>query len=584
LRTEARVLKLLRNFHAGIPRVSPHLNFGAHLNDDVGNPIFWEPSRALLKYAVAANLLGAVIFSLVARFVTPDQPARFIGPLLLALLAVTAWYLLSRGRPHAAVKVLAVGVWMIITGASAFNGGVRAPIIIAYPLMILMFGWLISRRAALTVAALTVAAIIGLVMADSWGFLPYTPPSPPVLHGVVQVSLVVLATLIIIFVVDAYQNRLTDLGHIGSDLARRTLDLETSQAELNRAQAVATIGSWVYDIANDKMRLSAETCRIFALPEGTTGSLDVYLARIHAQDRSTVDWAWQAALKGAPFDHEHRILAGKGIRWIRQKAELEFASDGTVLSAVGITHDITERKNAEAATFNLDRDLSESRQRLRELAAQNEARREGERKHIAREVHDELGQVLTALRIDISLLSLRFGTLDPALVEKVQDMKGLVDRAILGVRNVAVNLRPTALDMGLTSAVEWLCHEFTRQTTIVSLLHAPEEDIELDETRAVVVFRIVQESLTNITRYAGASQVDVTLGQVGNELRVEVRDNGVGFDLDAATQKKSFGLLGMRERALALGGQVDIASAPGQGTVIAVTIPIDIDTVAKDKP
>lgn len=256
---------------------------------------------------------------------------------------------------------------------------------------------------------------------------------------------------------------------------------------------------------------------------------------------------------------------------------------GAITHFVGTHSDITERKNADAAMLNLNRELSESRQRLRGLAAQNEARLEGERKHIAQEVHDELGQVLTALRMDLSLLGMRFGSLDPAVNDKVLDMKRLVDRAILGVRNVAVNLRPTALDMGLAPAIEWLCSEFTRLTTIACVLDAGEENIDLDETRAVVIFRIVQESLTNITRYAHASQVEITLGLRGRELGLEVRDNGCGFDRAAVAKRKSFGLLGMRERALALGGHVDIISAPGKGTVIGVSIPIDFDT-AKENP
>lgn len=256
---------------------------------------------------------------------------------------------------------------------------------------------------------------------------------------------------------------------------------------------------------------------------------------------------------------------------------------GAITHFVGTHSDITERKNADAAMLNLNRELSESRQRLRGLAAQNEARLEGERKHIAQEVHDELGQVLTALRMDLSLLGMRFGSLDPAVNDKVLDMKRLVDRAILGVRNVAVNLRPTALDMGLAPAIEWLCNEFTRLTTIACVLDAGEERIDLDETRAVVIFRIVQESLTNITRYAHASQVEITLGLRGRELGLEVRDNGCGFDRAAVAKRKSFGLLGMRERALALGGHVDIISAPGKGTVIGVSIPIDFDT-AKENP
>lgn len=268
-------------------------------------------------------------------------------------------------------------------------------------------------------------------------------------------------------------------------------------------------------------------------------------------------------------------------KWLTISAVKDDA--GVITHYVGTHYDITERKNAEAAMLNLNRDLSESRQRLRGLAAKNEVIREGERKHIAREVHDELGQVLTALRMDISLLDMRFGSLDPAVTVKVLDMRELVDRAILGVRNVAKNLRPAALDMGLIPAIEWLTNEFTRNTTIACVLFARKEHIDLDETRAVVVFRIVQESLTNVTRYADASLVNITIGHRGNELWVEVRDNGRGFDVGAATKGKSFGLLGMRERALALGGQVKIISAPGQGTAIGLTIPIDFDS-AEENP
>jgi len=252
--------------------------------------------------------------------------------------------------------------------------------------------------------------------------------------------------------------------------------------------------------------------------------------------------------------------------------------------AVGAADYITKpiKVSVVLARVKTQMELDESRQRLRQLAAQNEAAREEERKHIAREVHDELGQILTALRMDLSLLGMRFGSLDPAVNDKVIDMKGLVDRAILGVRNVAVNLHPTALDMGLVPAIEWLTNEFTKHTAIACVFHARKENIDLDETRAVVVFRIVQESLTNVTRYADASLVNITLGHRGNELWVEVRDNGRGFDVDAATKGKSFGLLGMRERALALGGQVRITSSPGQGTAIGLTIPIYLDAATKD--
>jgi len=236
---------------------------------------------------------------------------------------------------------------------------------------------------------------------------------------------------------------------------------------------------------------------------------------------------------------------------------------------MAVVRDVTERHRAEL-------ELRESRQRLRELVAQNEAIREGERKHIAREIHDELGQVLTALRMDLSLLEMRFGALDPALADKTQSMKGLIDRAIQGVRNAAGNLRPSALDMGLIPAIEWLGTEFTSRTAIPCVVEVQQQDIELDETRSVVVFRIVQESLTNIGRYAQASRVDITLGRRADALWLRVRDDGLGFDLAAASQRRSFGLLGMRERAIALGGRVDITSTPGQGTTIEVSIPLEL--------
>ncbi len=244
---------------------------------------------------------------------------------------------------------------------------------------------------------------------------------------------------------------------------------------------------------------------------------------------------------------------------------------GRLLMAV--VRDVTQRQQAE-------QELRASRQRLRELAVQTEAARENERKHMAREVHDELGQVLTALRMDLTFLGMQPCSENPELKQKAEAMKALVDRAIQGVRNVASSLRPAALDMGLETAIEWLCAEFATRTGTACELHAEQDSVALDEDRAVVLFRILQESLTNIARYAHASRVDVAMGQGDGQLWLEVRDDGEGFDPVAARQKKSYGLLGMHERAIALGGQVEVTSAPGQGTRIRVTIPLAQDSVS----
>jgi signal transduction histidine kinase len=243
---------------------------------------------------------------------------------------------------------------------------------------------------------------------------------------------------------------------------------------------------------------------------------------------------------------------------------------------VVVTHtDITEQRQRrdQLLTHAVEAEMAASRQQLRSLVAFNATTIEVERKHIAREVHDELGQVLTALRMDMSLMHMQFGALDPVLPERVEDMKVLVDRAIQGVRNVATRLRPTALDMGLAAALESLCAEFSARTAVACAFCA-KEHIDMDEARAVEVYRIVQESLTNISRYAQASLVQVSIGYNGNALGVEVRDNGRGFLVEEVQQVKSFGLLGMRERAMALGGHLDIVSVHGQGTVVRLTVPL----------
>jgi len=317
------------------------------MDDDIDDPISWEPSLVFLKYAIGALMTGALSFLLTVFILTPEQTLRAVGPAMVVLVAATAWFSLSRGRIRVTINILAFGIWTVVTAITAFNGGVRTPVVIAYPVIILMIGWLVSSRAALTVTVLTVATTIGFVLGESWGFLPRQPPTPPAMYGVVQVFIFGVSGMLIVFLVRSYQSRLADLGKVGSELAQRTAEVEAGRADLHRAQAVAGVGSWVYDLATGTLQLSAETCRIFGVPEGTTGTLDTYLARTHAEDRAVVNAAWQAALKGEAFDYEHRIVVRKAIRWIRQQTEPEFAPDGTPLRAVGVSQDITERKLAQ---------------------------------------------------------------------------------------------------------------------------------------------------------------------------------------------------------------------------------------------
>jgi PAS domain S-box-containing protein len=257
-------------------------------------------------------------------------------------------------------------------------------------------------------------------------------------------------------------------------------------------------------------------------------------------------------------------LGGKERWYLTTKTPITL-SDGTV-NLLGISVDITESKRAE-------NELNQSRQLLRDLVVQSESLREKERKHIARELHDELGQILTALRMNTSLLRIEFGEHNATLREKINGITELLDQSIQCTRNVVTHLRPAALDMGIIPAVKWLTDDFIKLTGIPCTLSAPEDEIHLDEALAVSAFRVVQESLTNVARYAEASKVEIFLNQDADNFSVTVNDNGKGFDYMAISNHKSFGLLGMRERAIALGGVVNIYSAPQQGTQIFFVVP-----------
>ncbi|WP_338524831.1 PAS domain S-box protein [Pseudomonas batumici] len=241
---------------------------------------------------------------------------------------------------------------------------------------------------------------------------------------------------------------------------------------------------------------------------------------------------------------------------------------GLLVSILAVGRDISAMRAAE-------RRLKASHAQLRQLSSHRETTREEERKRIAREVHDELGQQLTALRMDISLLRLQFGNDHPLLVERVQALMVRVDETIQVVRNVATSLRPSALDMGLTPALEWLVSEFSENTGIYCRLRAPSARLELDDERATATFRVIQESLTNIARHAQASRVDIHLERCSEHVLIEVRDNGKGFD-PQQLPKGTLGMLGMRERGHMLGGAVTIDSAPGQGTRVRVRIPLQV--------
>jgi signal transduction histidine kinase len=218
--------------------------------------------------------------------------------------------------------------------------------------------------------------------------------------------------------------------------------------------------------------------------------------------------------------------------------------------------------------------LKHTNETLRRLAAHAENIKEGERKRIAREIHDDLGQNLLALRIEAEMLSLRTGTRHPHLNERARRTLTQIDTTIKSVRQIINDLRPHVLDLGLNAAVDWQIADFRRRTGIACELVEHEGEIVVSDRCATALFRILQESLTNISRHAHATDVEVHLQVQQNRIAMTIRDNGVG--LPATTERKpgSFGLIGIEERVKILGGTVAITGRPGGGTTVAVTVPL----------
>jgi PAS domain S-box-containing protein len=231
-----------------------------------------------------------------------------------------------------------------------------------------------------------------------------------------------------------------------------------------------------------------------------------------------------------------------------------------------IASDLSEMKRAE-------QELRASSEQLRNLAAHLLTVREEERARISREVHDELGQSLTAVKMDLAWLAGRLPRRNDRMLKKIRSTQQLTDRIVQSIRRISTELRPGVLDLGLAAAVEWQVQEFQARSGIQCKVRLLTREV-VAPNASTAMFRIFQETLTNVARHAKATRAEVVLQKQPDRLVLLIRDNGRGFDQADPSLSKSLGLLGMRERAAILGGQVNISSAPGKGTTVTAWIPL----------
>ena len=208
------------------------------------------------------------------------------------------------------------------------------------------------------------------------------------------------------------------------------------------------------------------------------------------------------------------------------------------------------------------------------MAAVSATAREQEKSRVARELHDELAQALTVLRLDVNWLRQRGLASDAPSAAKLLAMEKMLEHTVAATRRIAADLRPLMLDdLGLVPAAEWLVENFKERHGIDCRIAVSPADLELADPHATAVFRIVQESLANVARHAEAAHVEVNIACSDAEINLRIRDDGCGFDLSHPRKPNSFGLVGLRERARLVDGEINIDTAPGRGTSIEVRIP-----------
>ena len=347
--------------------------------------------------------------------------------------------------------------------------------------------------------------------------------------------------------------------------------LMESKASLSEAERLAHLGNWHWDIKTNILRWSDEMYHIFGLTPQPSGlTYDFFLNSVHPNDRGYVINAVQEALQERkPYKIDYSIILPDGaIRTIHAQGKVSYSEKGEPIRMFGTVQDITKQRRIED-------EIRDSREQLRNLYLHLQSVREEERTHIAREIHDEFGTILTALKIDLSWLERQMPQANTAPAEKIRKDLDLINSAIKTVQRISSELRPGILDhLGLSAAMEWQVKEFCTRTGINWDITIDLGDIKPNRDLSTTMFRILQESLTNIARHAEATEVRVSLREKDNVLALEIIDNGKGIPEEQLSDRSSFGLIGMKERAQHLGGNAFIKKADGKGTKVLVTIPL----------
>jgi PAS domain S-box-containing protein len=350
--------------------------------------------------------------------------------------------------------------------------------------------------------------------------------------------------------------------------------LRLNEERLLESQRIAHLGNWQWDVVTNKIWWSDEVYRIVGVkPKDFEATYEGFLSYVHPDDREFVKQSVNKALYDRqPYNIDHRIIVSDGTgRVLHEQAEVTYDADQNPIRMIGTMQDVTEQKKVEA-------ELLEQRRQLRSLTAEMQVSEERERRQIAADLHDSIGQILAFSARELATLQ---KSASPAIAESLQEIWGQLERAIQQTRTLTFDLSPSVLyDLGFEVAIEDLIERFSEKQHIRYGFENCKEFKPLTYPMKILLYRSIRELLINISKHAKAEAVKISLTKLNNEICITVEDDGIGFEpslLKNSLQKpKGFGLFSIRERLAHIGGRFRIESVKGKGTKVTMLAPLNL--------